>query len=863
MERLIERLGGGAPRQSRAPRQSTKQAASGSRGDLLKHLTEKTSRFLQQLSAYSDASLRLIWEYVRDDLNYILENMDTENFLNELQSQNVLNTDKYQPIKMKLGYSFFTKMILEDLMELGREAVIGFWECLCWLQNDCPHPNFSATVEEITQTGNRTFLEVQILLDEHGHSLTPELTDIQGKHKQHLLEKTQTLEEHTPPGSTLKKQSFPINEHYVNMIVVSTSQFRRRLQNELIATGVKHEEYLRETQTQFECISLNRLFRWSHESKCVPHAVMVSGVPGIGKTTLMQKFVYDWVTGKLYQRFSFVFCFRFRDLNKLAEVSLEDVILQQYSYLESQLENILQHPQKLLFIFDGLDESAYQMDFRSSKLCTNQKWSEKVGVIVVSLVRQSLLKGCSVLITSRPARLNLIDTGVFQRITELMGFRFEDRQVYFDNFFDNKELSIQTFQYVQENDSLYTFCYIPSYCWIICTVLSMCFKAQPANHKQLMSTLPKTMTQLFVAFVANILKNHNHGEDGTQDSSRELLKSMGVMAEHGIMNHITVFDQRDLKTFSIRIIQYLFSCFLMESGQPPDVDYTFLHLTLQEFFAALVHFIDYNPEKLRESLQHAESYEDGRCEIFVRFLCGLSDISTRSLLKSHVAEMSVQASIHVITWLNEKIALQHGPDKQKISQTELLNLFYCLHESRNKILASKCTGLNKEIYFSGFHLTPLDCSVLSFILESSKETEKVNLETCTIQDEGLRKLLTALNNVKYLSLRGNELKPTCCIHLASGIRNNRTLRTLDLSHNDLDGPHFSDLMKALATSRLEELYLKNTKLKETSCVHLATGIMGNQTLRKLDLSNNNLKGPHFTNLMAALSSPRCKIREVQ
>ncbi|PIO36143.1 hypothetical protein AB205_0106120 [Aquarana catesbeiana] len=699
----------------------------------------------------------------------------------------------------------------------------------------------------------------QILLDEYGHSLTPELKDLQEKHKQHLMEKTQTLEEHKPPGTTIEPQRFLINERYVNLVVVSTDQFRQRQQNELIQTGVKLEKLLKETQTGLQHISPNKLFRWNHHSQCVPHAVMVSGVPGIGKTTLMQKFVFDWVTRKLYQRFAFVFFFRFRDLNKLGEVSLEEMILHKYPYLGSQIGNVLQHPENLLFLFDGLDESVLQMDFRSSTLCTNPKWRRDFSTIVSNLVKQNLLKGCSVLITSRPARLASVDTCVFQRIAEIMGFLPGNRLIYFKHFFGNKELSEKAFHHVQENDTLYTFCYIPSYCWIICTVLSMCFRAQPTNTDQLMAPLPKTVTQLFVTFVSNFLANHNQNKDGGH-TVRELLTSIGWMAEHGVMNHIIVFDKRHLDSFSVRNDKHLFSCFMMESGQPPDVDFTFLHLTLQEFFGALVHYISYNPDILQEALNKAESYKDGHAEIFVRFLCGLSDSSTRSMLKSHVGELSTQAARDVITWIQKKTTEKQSLDKSIADKRELLNVFYFLYESRNTFLVSQCIGSNK-VDFSGVPLSPLDCSVLSFILQSCRETEEIHLSKCNIQIDALKKLLPALGTSKILSLEDNDLINISCPYLASGIRNNQTLRTLILTENNLEGPHFSDLMTALTTSRIEELHLNGNNLKDSSCPHLAMGIRNNQTLRILNLSDNNLEGPCFSDLMTAL--PTSQIEQLE
>ncbi|XP_077320203.1 NACHT, LRR and PYD domains-containing protein 3-like [Lithobates pipiens] len=817
---------------------------------------EDIGSFHHHLSSYSDSSLRRIYEYYRDDLIYILKNVDTRALLKELKSQNVLSTDTLLAREKHMRKDAFSHTLLQDIQDRGRQAVIGFWECLYALQKTHPHPSLLAVLKEISQTGEG--LVNQILLDEYGHSLTPEMRTLQEKHKQHLMVETETLVEHRPPGTTLEPQRFIINECYVNLTVVSTDQFRQRPQNELIQTGVKHEESLKKIQSSLEHISLNRLFCWNPQSQCVPHAVMVSGVPGIGKSTLMQKFVYDWVTGKHFQRFAFVFFFRFRDHNRLGEVSLEEMILQQYPYLEGQIGDILKDPERLLFTFDSLDESIHQIYFTSSKLSSPRQRSH-FGEIVVSLVRQSLLKGCSVLITSRPTRLATVDTNVFQRIAEIMGFLHEGRLIFFNNFFGNEELSGKAFHYVQENDTLYTFCYIPSYCWIICTVLSMCFRSQPTITDQLMTSLPKTVTQLFVTFVSNILANHSQNKDGGH-TARELLTSIGWMAEHGVMNHMIVFDKRHLESFSVINDNHVFSSFMMESGRPPDVDYTFLHLTLQEFFAALVHFINYKPDRLQETLDRSESYKDGRAEILLRFLCGLSDSSTRSMLKSHVGELSTQAARHVISWIQKKIVEKLKAEQPTEDKTDLLNVFYYLHETRNKALVSQCIGSN-NIDISGVFLTPLDCSVLSFILQTCRMTEEVNLNSCNIQSEGLRKLIPALNNIKSLSLNNNHLTDSSCSHLASGIRNNQTLRTLDLAVNNLEGPHFRHLMEALTTSTIEELHLYNNHLTDSSCPHLASGIRNNQALRSLNLSVNNLEGPHFRDLMEALT--KSQIEELQ
>ncbi|XP_069828010.1 NACHT, LRR and PYD domains-containing protein 3-like [Dendropsophus ebraccatus] len=813
---------------------------------------DDTRRFHQEICQYEDHVLRMTYIYFLDDLQLIVENLDPHPLLRELHARNIPDVKKY--LSLEDDRRTLARTLLQDMYDRGREAVIALWVSLYVLQKNHGSPGLRAVLKEVRHTGE-TLVE-QILVDEEGHQLPAALIDVQNRHRKHLYEKTEKLVENIPPRCNQEEESFPLWTRYVNLIIVFTDNFRERSGNELLETGVKHEQYIKKNQNQLQRISPNKMFRWCHQSRLVPHIVMVIGVPGVGKTTLIQKFVYDWVRGDLYQRFSFVFLFKFRELNRLDEVSLETMILQQYPYLEPQIENILQDPEKLLFIFDGLDESNHTMDFTSGHLCSNPRERGHCGQIVVSLVRKSLLNGCSVLMTSRPTRLASTDCDVFQRRVEIIGFFPEERQTYFENFFSDPELAEKAFTYVKQNDTLYTFCYLPSYCWIICTVLSRSF--QTTSSDQPPSLLPKTVTQLFAIFVANILTNHSLEKSDAQ----KVLQSIGWMAEYGVMNQRIIFDERDLGSFHVDNKSKLLSSFLMESEEP--VTYSFLHLTVQEFFSALVHYADYSPEKLQESLNRAQSYCDGRGEMFLRFLCGLSDASTRSMLTGYLDTQAAQASRHVITWLKNFIVEEQRLGENEYSGQPLLRKFYYLYESRNKPLVQESLQSYRRLDLSDVHMSALDCTVLSFIMETCTNIDKLDLSGCSLGPEGLERLAPALHNLQNLRLAYNNLPDTSCTYLASVIRNNWSLKILDLWSNRLAGPHLSDLMEALSSPacRIEELRLDDNNLPDTSCLQLAFGIRNNWSLKRLHLSYKRLSGPHFSDLTEALCSPTCRIEEL-
>ncbi|XP_073495448.1 NACHT, LRR and PYD domains-containing protein 3-like isoform X2 [Phyllobates terribilis] len=763
-------------------------------------------------------TLKILYKYFWNDLTHIVEILDTQNLLSELRSRNVPMETDYLLAEKELGSSAFSQILIRDIMDMGRDAVLALWESLFVLQNNCQNPNLIGVMAEFIERGDT--LVAQINLDEEGHQLY-QLSDTHNIHKKHLLEITQNLEEHSAPGLAQQRRSGSISSCYLDLIVVSTQQFRNRSQHEIIETGGRHEHYLRKAQSTLERISPNRLFRWCHRSRCTPHAVMVSGVPGVGKTTLMQKFVYDWVMKKHYQRFSFIFFFKFRELNRYDRISLEDMILDQYPYLQSQLQSILKDREKLLFVFDGLDESVHDINFRSQNVCSNTKQQERLDVIVVSLVRQRLLNGSSILLTSRPTKLASVDVGVFQRVSEIMGFFPKEREEYFEQFFKDQELSSKVLQYVRQNDTLYTFCYIPSYCWIICTVLSMWFTTQMKDGPK-NALPPKTVTQLFVSYVANILANHSPDTERPE----ELMISIGRMAQHGVMNHILSFDTKHFETFQVDITSKLLSSFIIESHTST---YSFLHLTIQEFFSALLYFLNFSEADMKSTLNKVKSFADGRGEMFIRFLCGLSDGTTRSLLKSYIGS-TTSTSENVIRWLKQEMETKWKPETDP---SEKMNLLTYLFESRNKQLVCSTIGSHGQLDFSEFHLTPVDCTVLAFILESCKETQYLNLDRCFIQSEGLERLTGILHTVQKLRLSNNDLK-------------------------DDDMLSFYGIL-APGACRVQKLSLRNNSFTSESCTLLASILLENKSVTDLDLSRNNLAGSDFSNLMTTLSNQDCII----
>ncbi|XP_044130997.1 ribonuclease inhibitor-like, partial [Bufo gargarizans] len=162
-------------------------------------------------------------------------------------------------------------------------------------------------------------------------------------------------------------------------------------------------------------------------------------------------------------------------------------------------------------------------------------------------------------------------------------------------------------------------------------------------------------------------------------------------------------------------------------------------------------------------------------------------------------------------------------------------------------------------------LPDTSCIQLASVIRNNQSLKILHLSYNFLSGPDFGDLMAALSGpacrIETLLLGDNGLPDTSCIQLASVIRNNPSLKTLDLSHNRLSGPHFRYLMAALSSPacRIETLQLGHNDLPGTSCIQLASGIRNNQSLKILDLSYNPLSGPHFGDLMAALSGPACRI----
>ncbi|XP_056879701.1 NLR family CARD domain-containing protein 3-like isoform X3 [Takifugu flavidus] len=701
--------------------------------------------------------------------------------------------------------------------------------------------------------------------------------------------------EHVTEGTHEAGSGTLLNKIYTELYITEGQSEEVDTQHE-----VRQLERTSKKNIQDTPIKCQDIFKVSSEQQRHIRVVLTNGVAGVGKTFSVQKFSLDWAEGLENQDISLVLPLSCRELNLIRDE--QHSLLSLLHVFHPTLQKIRAEDLtvwKLLFIFDGLDESRFSLGFNKHQLISDVTQVSSVDVVLVNLIQGNLLPSALIWITSRPAAAHQIPPSCVDRITEVRGFTDSQKEEYFRRRFSDEDLSKRIISHIKASRSLHIMCLIPVFCWITAIVL------EDMMTRDQRGELPQTLTDLYSHFLRVQIKRKKQKYGGKQrpeelaEADKELLLKLGRLAFEHLEKGNIMFYSEDLERCGLDVSEvsvYSGVCteiFKRESVIFQKSVYCFVHLSIQEFLAAVYMFHCYtrkdtavinqflkyfkpNPfsgfvglfnndpvtsldDFLRRALMKSLKSENGHLDLFVRFLHGLSLESNQRILGGLLDQRNSHPETiqKVLNNLKEVNSGEFSPDRS-------INIFHCLMEMKDQSVHQEIQEFLKSGEKSKRELSAIHCSALAYLLQMSEEVlDELNLRQYNTSDEGRRRLIPAVRNCRKAELSDSFLSMSHWEVVASAMTSNPShLRELSLSWNE----NLADAVKLLSSAmmhpncRLETLRLSDCWLSEISCDSLASALRSSPShLRVLDLSYNKLKDPAVKLLCGALQDPLCEL----
>ena len=607
--------------------------------------------------------------------------------------------------------------------------------------------------------------------------------------------------------------------------------------------------------------------------------VLVVGRPGIGKTSLSTKLLRLWATGEAFNGdehykadFNVVFLVKFRRFNNdNAKLSLRDLLARAETVqnLDDAVWDFIKgEPTKVLLIFDGLDEYSRKEDIRAQEdeLSYKNSVEEKMPVSVLynKLAEGKLLRGASILTTTRPTAVKCALPVRFQRTVEIRGFTSGNLKEYVENFTrDKPEAMEKMWEHIKSNINLFSFCYIPMNCFLICHCLLQIILSESSQAAE----LPTKMTDIYKMTVKMFLFNHNREGfspkeleklksthmyeqfDKFPEELKKIINSLGEIAFKGIEEGRLLFESSEVSGLEdCGLLHKLPDLKPKALSDPPKSQFCFTHLTVQEFFAAK-HLVD---TKTNEGIEEfvCKYINNGTWQVVLQFVAGLLKSSQSSDIFIKLLPEFTEETTERISSKPEELTFWPATREEKDLAVQVCKCVYEINDEQQPILQNKIEKIKfNAVDFSYCSLAPIEVAAVLHFLENAEEVLYINLSYNELGDLGANEVEKIMVNrerkLKWLNLTHNNLTDNAAKDLGEALKHsNCKLESLELGVHDVFDLGVNNFTDNAAKDFAAALKHSNCKLKSLE-------------LGAYDFTDNAAK-----DFAAALKHSNCKLQSL-
>ena len=602
--------------------------------------------------------------------------------------------------------------------------------------------------------------------------------------------------------------------------------------------------------------------------------ILIVGRPGIGKTIFLTKLIRDWASGKAFNgklHFEFAFFLKFRKFNSAGELSLRR-LLSKSEYSVTDLSDLVwnricKYPKKVLIFFDGLDEFSERSNVAESSDCKNPETPMPLSSLFYNIVVGNLLYGADVLTTTRPNTVEEVTYLPFNKTTEILGFTSEQVEEYVENFAEGTKEYVQDarkkiWEHIKTNMNIFSLCYIPMNCFIICSCLLKVLKPNEGNLTGV--GLPTKLTTIYQTAIKLFYFRHDEHRDEPlrredinskhlPPETEKKIKPLAKLAFDGLKQEKLIFGEKEVPEDLLDSALF----YRLRDTETSEAQYCFIHLTMQEFLAAKYVTETMRGEKLRTFV--ADNIRNGAWQLVLQFVAGLlgeqsSDIFTNLLPETTEKrdERGLMSSLqlHRVTcWPTER------------ERDLALTLMKCIQETNESgsVVQSKLEEIDfNALDFSECHFAPVDCTAVVRFIKHVQQISFINLSFNNIGSLGCVEIVKLFDDtncqLRGLNLMLNNIGDEGVKQLSSVLENSQ-LSSLNLGANNITDEGVKQLSYVLENSQLSSLTLERNYITDEGVKQLSNALKNSQ-LSSLDLGRNYITDEGVKQLSNVLENSR-------